>query len=102
MTIFWSDFARSKLRGIFEFYKSEAGLIVARKLVAELIDSTLLLEQNPEIGQKEELLQNRPEEFRYLIHNHYKILYWIDKSGHRIVIAHVFDCRQNPSKMAGF
>jgi len=102
MTIYWSDFARLKLREIFDFYKAEAGTHVARKLVSKLIDSTVLLEQNSEIGQREELLQNRTEDFRYLVHSHYKILYWIDSSANRIVIAHVFDCRQNPTKMSGF
>lgn len=102
MTVHWSDFALLKLREIFDFYKANAGIRVARKLVSEIIESTIFLEQNPAIGQKEELLQNRTENIRYIIHSHFKLLYWIEESKNRVIIAHVFDCRQNPEKMSGF
>jgi len=55
------------------------------------------LHSNPLAGQKEELLINNTEEYRYLVESNYKILYW--KAENIIVIASVFDCRQNPEKV---
>jgi plasmid stabilization system protein ParE len=69
-------------------------------LVEGIIDATIILEKNPKIGQKEELLSNRPQNFRYLVFKNYKIVYWINTTKNRIEIVHVFDCRQNPMKMA--
>jgi len=48
-------------------------------------------------GPKEELLNDYPEEFRYLVESNYKIIYW--KKENLITIASVFDCRQNPGKI---
>ncbi|HPI71416.1 MAG TPA: type II toxin-antitoxin system RelE/ParE family toxin, partial [Tenuifilaceae bacterium] len=56
-----------------------------------------VLETNPLIGPKEELLVEHPEDFRYLVESNYKIIYW--KNGNLITIASVFDCRQNPEKI---
>ena len=41
----------------------------------------------------------RPQRFRYLVSENYKIIYWINKSRKRIEIVHVFDCRRNPKAM---
>ena len=93
-------FASDKLKEIFSYYKKEAGLQVARKLVQEIVDGTIVLSTNPELGQKEPLLSQRPQEFRYLVCRHYKVIYWLDYDHNSVVIVHVFDCRQNPIKMS--
>jgi len=64
MTVFWTRFAQDQLEDIFDYYKVKAGLRTARKLVNELIDASLKLEKKPFIGQQEELLGDRPEDFR--------------------------------------
>lgn len=61
--------------------------------------STLELKNQPEIGQIEELLIDRPQNFRYLVFKNYKIIYWINYPFNRIEIANVFDTRQNPQKL---
>ena len=99
LTVYWTQFAESKLDDIFNFYKSNAGLHVALKLINGIVDKTIGLEKNPLIGQKEQLLIDRPQNFRYIIFKSYKIVYWIDKTHERIEIANVFDTRQNPIKM---
>jgi len=54
----------------------------------------------PRMGTtKEELLRNRKHEYRYILAGHYKIIYWVDDPNSRIVVAAVFDSRQNPAKM---
>ena len=99
LTVYWTQFAEEKLEDIFYYYSSKAGLNVAQKLVYELIDKTIDLQINPFIGQKEPLLLNREESFRYLVCGNYKIIYWVNEKQQRIEIMNVFDCRQNPSKM---
>lgn len=51
------------------------------------------------MGQKEVVLLDRKEEFRYLIFKNYKIIYWINKNKNRVEITDVFDARQNPLKL---
>lgn len=99
LVVFWSQFAEDKLKDIFDYYKVKAGLKTARKIIKEIIDLTYNLEKQPEIGPIEELLILRPEKFRYLVNTNYKIIYYINHESQRIVIANVFDVRQNPVKI---
>lgn len=97
--VIWSHFAEEQIDDIFEYYKLEANLRIAKKIIASLISATEILEKNPEIGQIEELLYERKDVYRYLVHKNYKIIYSIDKDQKRIKIADVFDTRQNPVKI---
>ena len=97
LKVFWTDTAIEKLEDIFDYYKNKASIQVARSIVGTIVDSTINLERQPKIGQVEELLINRTNEYRYLVSGNYKIIYWIDEP--YIKIATVFDCRQNPIKL---
>jgi plasmid stabilization system protein ParE len=99
LTIFWTEFSEKELESIFKYYKRKANVTVAKKIVGGIYEETLKLKQQPRIGQIEELLKQRKQEFRYLVYKNYKIIYWINKSENRIEINDVFDTRQNPSKM---
>jgi plasmid stabilization system protein ParE len=99
LTIYWTAFSKNELKNIFNYYKEEAGLKVAKNLVSGIAKETLKLKKHPTIGQKEELLKNRPEEFRYLVYKNYKIIYLIHSDKNTIEIFDVFDTRQNPTKM---
>lgn len=99
LEIFWSQFAEDKLYDIFQYYKFKAGLKVAKKIINEIIDKTLILEHNSKAGQIEEFLVERKQEFRYLISGNYKIIYYINTETNKIIVANVFDSRQNPSKL---
>jgi plasmid stabilization system protein ParE len=97
LRVFWTDTARFQLEDVFNYYKDKASLKVARKLVKQIIDRTIQLENNPDSGPKEPLLSNRNFQYRYLVEGNYKIIYWTEDN--YIKIATVFDCRQNPEKM---
>nr|WP_294899729.1 type II toxin-antitoxin system RelE/ParE family toxin [uncultured Pedobacter sp.] len=99
LEIFWSLIAENRLRDIFNYYKVKAGLKVARKIANEIVEKTINLENHPKMGVVEELLIDRPQEFRYLVSTNYKIIYYINYETKRIVIANVFDTRQNPEKI---
>ena len=91
---FWTDTARYQLEDIFDYYKNKANIRIARKLVKRIIERTIQLEQIPNSGAKEPLLSNRKFEYRYLVEDNYKIVYW--KEDNYLKIAAVFDSRQNP------
>jgi len=99
LEIFWSQFAEDKLQDIFYYYKHKASLKVARKIINEIVDKTIDLDKNPKIGQIENFLKERSQEFRYLVSSNYKIIYYINFETKRIVIANVFDTRQDPEKL---
>ncbi len=99
LKIFWTDFAKIQLRNIYDYYRENASVRIAKKLVQEIARHTLILKNQPKMGQIEELLLERKEEFRYLVYRNYKIIYWINLSEKRIEISDVFDCHQNPKKI---
>jgi len=99
LKIYWTDFSKGELRLIFDYYNEKASLKIARKLVLELTQEVIKLQNQPYTGQKEELLIGKVQEFRYLVHRNYKIIYWVNTQKNRIEITDVFDTRQNPVKI---
>jgi len=97
LRINWTDFAKKELKNIFDYYKENAGLNVARKIVIDITRESLKLQKQPNIGQKEELLQDSDLDYRYFLHEHYKVIYCINKN--TIDVYDVFDTRQNPKKI---
>ena len=84
LKIYWTDFAKGELRLIFNYYKEKASLELAGKLVLELTQEVIKLQNQPYTGQKEELLIDKVQEFRYLVHRNYKIIYWVNTQKNRI------------------
>jgi len=97
--IIWSDQAEIELDKVFEYYSEFASVRVAKDLLKEIIEEPNRLILSPEISQREDLLLDREDEYRYLICRNYKLIYSIDTKAKRIKIADVFDTRQNPSKI---
>ena len=98
--ILWTDFAINQLKDIFDYHLIKASSNIAKILIQKIIDATIILENNPKSGPKEELLKDRQEEFRFIIVKNYKIIYWIDYEFSIINISVVFDTRQNPKKIS--
>ena len=99
LTVFWTSFSKNELRKIFRYYKEKAGIRIAKSIVLELLFESSKLTSHPEIGQKEEFLITRKEEFRYLVVKNYKIIYWVNVQKNQVEIVDIFDTRQNPIKM---
>jgi len=97
--VLWTDFAINQLKDIFDYHLIKASPNIAQKLIQKIIDSTIILEGNPKSGRKEDLLNTRTQEFRFIIVKNYKIIYWIDYEFSIINISMVFDTRQNPTKI---
>ncbi|SCY99879.1 type II toxin-antitoxin system RelE/ParE family toxin [Flavobacterium caeni] len=97
--IIWSDQAEIELDKIFEYYFEFVSVRVAKNLLKEIIEEPNKLISNPEISQREDLLLDREDEYRYLVCGNYKLIYSVDEKAKHIKIADVFDTRQNPSKI---
>lgn len=95
--VVWTEPAKMRLRGISDYLKKEAGKRIAKKIRDQIYARANILVENPKAGQREELLKDRPEEFRYLVEGNYKIVYWLEPG--KATISTVFDCRQNPEKI---
>jgi plasmid stabilization system protein ParE len=99
LTVYWTQIAEDHLNDIFEYYKYKAGIAVAQKLINGIIDSSLALNLNAYGGQKEALLTDRIQGFRYTIFKNYKIIYWIDETNKIVYVSTIFDTRQNPDNI---
>jgi plasmid stabilization system protein ParE len=99
LKVFWTQFAEDKLKDIYDYYYNKVSKAVAEKLIIGILNKTIGLEKSPLIGQREPLLADRHQEFRYLVYKNYKIIYWVNQYNKRIEIVNVFDCRQNPEKL---
>lgn len=99
LEVYWLELAESKLEDIYGYYSIKASKRVAEKLINGIVDTTIGIEKQPEIGQVEISLKNRKQEFRYLVFKNYKIVYWINYDFKRIEIANIFDTRQDPEKI---
>jgi plasmid stabilization system protein ParE len=97
--ILWTDFAINQLKDIFDYHLIKASPNIAQRLVQKIIDATIILENNPKSGRKEDLLADRHQDFRFVIAKTYKIIYWIDCEFNIVSIATAFDTRQNPKKI---
>ena len=97
--IIWSDFAETELDKIFKYYIENVSLSVAKNIVEKIILEPNKIISHPEITQIEELLIDRENDYRYLICDHYKIIYSVNQKQKLIMIADVFDTRQNPTKI---
>ncbi|WP_217633371.1 type II toxin-antitoxin system RelE/ParE family toxin [Pricia antarctica] len=72
---------------------------MAKNETKKIAKATLRLKKQPKIGQVEEFLKGRSQEFRYLAHQSFKIIYWINWEQDQVEIVDVFHTGQNPEKM---
>jgi len=50
--VFWTQTALNNLEDIFEYYKINASIKVARNLVKKIIETTIILQNSPKIGEE--------------------------------------------------
>ncbi len=99
-TVIWSSFSEKLIDNIFNYYQQKTkSYNIAKSVIKKILKAPDCLMNNPKIGQKEPLLENRNIEYRYIIASNYKLIYYIDDTANTINIVDVFDTRQNPTKM---
>ena len=97
MKVYWTRFALNSLREIYDYYKLNASVSIARNIKDSILLSTHQLELQPFSGSTEISLQQLNEGHRYLLRGNYKIIYKVLEQ--KIFIVDVFDTRQNPTKI---
>jgi plasmid stabilization system protein ParE len=99
LEVYWTDFSKKELKNIFNYYKENTSLHVAKRLVIGITKETIKLKKQPNIGPVEEFLKEDSRDFRYLVYKNYKIIYLVNLKENRIDVFDVFDTRQNPMKI---
>ncbi|OYU82658.1 MAG: plasmid stabilization protein [Flavobacterium sp. BFFFF2] len=99
LEVYWTNFSKKELKKIFNYYKENASLNVAKNLVIGITKETGKLKKHPKIGQEEKLLEKDSRDFRYLVYKNYKIIYLVNLEENRVEVFDVFDTRLNPLKM---
>ena len=97
--IVWSKFAESEIDNIYKYYADKATEQIALNIIIGIVHSADVLKTSHFIGQTEELLEDRDLDYRYLVHNNYKLIYTVDTKEKLVKISDVFDTRQNPIKL---
>ena len=100
MVVYWSSIAENRLKGIFDYYFSVAGNRVALKLVTRISKSADLLGLMPYMAPVEKDLTGMAFVYRSLVVNKiFKVVYFVDEQSECVVVATVWDCRQNPEEL---
>ena len=97
--IIWSNFAEYQLDEIFNYYTKKVNVKVAQSIMFKIRDKVEVLIKNPLIGEKEELLEDRKQNYRRLIVTNYKIIYSMVEKIETIKIVDIFNTRENPIKL---
>ncbi len=97
MKVEWTGPAKKRLREIFDYHKEVAGEKTARKITHKIIARPRILVNNPRSGEREQMLEDQPEQYRRLVEGNYKIVYIVGRD--KISIINVFDCRRDPAAM---
>ena len=97
MRVLWSEWALLQLDEIHAYYTAGANADVADRIVASILETTLLLERFPFGGQMEPWLEHVGQGHRRLVIGNYKVIYQVVEDIVRII--DVFDSRQDPEKM---
>ena len=77
---YWTAKAKEDLKEITKYYKKEISINMAHKKVKDLKHYADLLADNPLLGFYEQALSSEPQGFRSLVHEHYKIIYFIEET----------------------
>lgn len=85
------------MRRQLAFCGKEFGPFAARKAQARISERVNRLTYAPRIGARELLLEDQPEEYRYLVvPPHFKVIYIIDEENEEVSIEAFWDTRREP------
>ncbi|MCG3165318.1 MAG: hypothetical protein POELPBGB_01080 [Bacteroidia bacterium] len=95
--VIWTKLATEQFERAVKYIQTEQGTFYATLVLNKIIEATRNLQQFPEIGPVEPLLQHKKSEYRYLVVWSYKIIYRLGKN--KVVISRVFHTSQKPTKI---
>jgi len=99
MVIIWRPEASETLKIIYDFYFVKDAK-AAGKILTSILEAVDRLSFFPEMAPVEPLLAGEPEKYRSMVaHKLFKVVYTVDMTRKEVVIADIWDCRQNPAKL---
>ena len=99
MRVIWPTDAEDQLEEIFEF-ESQKDPAYAADVYNTIIEEADKLAALPEMASKELSLEDVPGEYRSLIiQSRYKVIYRFYPDAEEIMVASVWDCRQDPETL---
>jgi plasmid stabilization system protein ParE len=99
MKVVWTNLAMAQLYDVFQYYKETVSLKVAKSIKNKIYEKTKNRSRFPEIGQIESNSLIRPLNFRYIVSGNNKVIYKYFKEERIVLIASVFDARQDPNDL---
>ena len=99
MKVIWTELAKFQLKEACTYYKEIASAKVAASIRSKVFEKTRKLPRFPELGQKETNPLVAAIGYRYLVTGNYKIVYRIIPKENIVLIAAVFDTRQDPNDL---
>jgi plasmid stabilization system protein ParE len=99
MKVIWTELAKSQLKEAYQYHKEIASLRVAASIRSRIYEKTRKLSRFPEIGQRENNPLVAAMNYHYLVSGNYKIVYRIIPKEKMVLIAAVFDTRQDPDDL---
>ena len=97
MKIIFTDTAKKHLKSIYQYYRKEASLKVAKSIKDNILTDIGKLKNHPQIGSEETFLSPLKQEYKKLVTGNYKVIYRIVDN--YIVIDTLFDTRQEPKEL---
>ncbi|MES2139639.1 MAG: type II toxin-antitoxin system RelE/ParE family toxin [Bacteroidota bacterium] len=88
--------AEEGLKEIYQYYKREASITIARRIKDSILERIKILKDYKELGPIDEHLKFLNLSHRKLTEGNYKIVYRIEKN--IIYITDIFDSQQDPDK----
>lgn len=96
--IYWTAFASKCIEDIHAYIEEESkSAAIASRYITKLMGRVDQLENFPNSGAAEPLLNHLKNNSRYLVEGNYKIIYQYNDS--HIIVTDVFHVKQNPVKI---
>lgn len=100
MQVKWTKSAQRRLDKATEYGLRKFGEITTVRFYQKIRSYDALLAENPRMGKVEPLLTGRRFEYRSLVvHEHYKLVYYICENSGVIYITNLFDTRREPQAL---
>ncbi|WP_455591931.1 type II toxin-antitoxin system RelE/ParE family toxin [Bacteroides sp.] len=100
MRVEWKKRAVRQLENAVTYGQMVFGRKAAIKFYRQVKSNDSRLAENPYLGSSEPLFAHRKTQYRSLVvHEHYKLIYWVDEKKGILFISALLDVRREPDKL---
>ena len=97
--VIWTKKASGQFERAIKYIFKEQGFYYAEIVREKILQTTTLLEGQPQMGTIEPLLIHKKSEYRFLLVWSYKIIYRTSKD--TVIISRVFHTSRSPKRLKG-